>query len=152
VALPYTVKTHSTAAAATADVIGDGVPVNAALADAAGPHLLTVWQTVLVYSGVAAFTAAAVHTADIPDITGDRAAGVKTLAVAMGRRHAPIVSAALAVVGMATGLATGCVWMVGVGPVALVATGSVALGWEEAGIMVDDAQGLVAGALAAMVG
>jgi 4-hydroxybenzoate polyprenyltransferase len=105
----------------------------------------------LMYVGVAAFTAAAANTADIPDIKGDRAAGVKTLAVAVGSRHAPLLSAALAVVGMVSGLVTGCVWLVGVGPVALAATGSVAVGWEEAGIMLDDLQGLVAGLLAVLV-
>jgi hypothetical protein len=52
---------------------------------------------------------------------------------------------------MVSGLVTGCVWLVGVGPVALAATGSVAVGWEEAGIMLDDLQGLVAGLLAVLV-
>ncbi|WIA42375.1 hypothetical protein OEZ86_008380 [Tetradesmus obliquus] len=95
--------------------------------------------------------AATVHNADVPDITADRAAGVKTIAAAVGRSNSLLVSAALAAAGTLAGLATGAVWLAGVGPFALLATSVIAAGWDEAGVMLDDSQGMLAGMLAALL-
>jgi 4-hydroxybenzoate polyprenyltransferase len=160
VALPYTVKTHravttAAAVAAAGDVYLDlqlhakglaaGFGNSNAVVDSAPLSML------LLYLGVAAFTAAAAHNADVPDIKADRAAGVKTIAAAVGHGNAVLVSVALAAVGTLAGLATGCVWLAGVGPLALSATFATAAGWHDAGIMLDDLQGMLAGLLAALL-
>lgn len=118
--------------------VGKGVP----------PSWITM---LLLYLGVAAFTAATVHNADVPDIAADRMAGVKTIAAAVGRRQSVLVSAILALVGTAAGLATGCRWLSGVGPFALAATSILAGGWDELAVMLDDSQGILAGMLAAVL-
>jgi len=109
------------------------------------------YTMMLLYIGVAAFTAATVHNADVPDIAADRTAGIKTIAAAVGRRQSVLVSAALALVGTAAGVATGCPWLAGVGPFALAATSILAGGWDELAIMLDDSQGILAGVLAAVL-
>jgi 4-hydroxybenzoate polyprenyltransferase len=108
-------------------------------------------SVLLMYLGVAAFTAAAVHNADVPDIKADRAAGVKTIAAAVGRENSLIVSAALAAVGTLAGVVTGCAWLAGVGPYAVLAISCIAAGWDDVGVMLDDSQGMVAGLLAALL-
>ncbi|WIA21930.1 hypothetical protein OEZ85_004297 [Tetradesmus obliquus] len=165
VALPYTVKVHraaatAAAAAAAAAAAGSDIELRSQTdlfaAGNAGRGVGGMFEAaplsmLLMYLGVAAFTAATVHNADVPDITADRAAGVKTIAAAVGRSNSLLVSAALAAAGTLAGLATGAVWLAGVGPFALLATSVIAAGWDEAGVMLDDSQGMLAGMLAALL-
>jgi len=162
VVLPWTVKLDrsptcpATAQACSApnallDRGSPSLPTAQGSFDAGAADTPTAFTMLLLYLGVAAYTAATVHNADVPDIAADRMAGIKTIAAAVGRRQSLLVSAVLALVGTGAGLASGCLWLVGVGPFALATTSILAGGWDELAIMLDDSQGILAGLLAAVL-
>lgn len=78
----------------------------------------------LVLAAVFALVAAGAILCDLKDAEGDRAAGVRSLAVVLGARGARRVAGCLAVVGVATALASGAVLLAATG-IALVAAAAL---------------------------